>query len=56
MLAVVGDDSPVLNPRRAEVLADAMHRYAQIPTAHCAKCGSPVFIHKASKLASILFT
>ena len=26
MLAVVGDDSPVLNPRRAEVLADAMHR------------------------------
>lgn len=50
MLAALEDDSPAMDEMRAEVLADAMRRYAQIPAARCANCGLPVTVHEARKI------
>lgn len=46
--ALSDDDNEYLSPEfKTELLADAMHRFGQIPLEHCAACKGPVLVHKA---------
>lgn len=49
LYAVLYNKDESLDGMRSEFLVDGLERLAKIPTTHCARCSSPVFVHEAIK-------